>query len=77
MRRENRIKSVKSVRKFNLKGGDLLEVLIEDIPVKVNDPHFQKVLNILKDYQINEILSLRSSSSRLEARTKIKTKKRG
>jgi hypothetical protein len=64
MRRENRIKSAKSVKKFKLKGGDLLEVLIRDIPVKVNDPHFQKVLNILKDYQINEILSLRSGSSR-------------
>jgi len=70
MRRKNRIKSVKSVKKFNLKGGDLLEALIEDIPVKVNDPHFQKLLNILKDYQINEFLSLRSSSSRREAKNK-------
>jgi hypothetical protein len=65
MRRKNRIKSDK---KFNLKGGDLLEVLIKDIPVKVNDPHSQKVLNILKDYQINEIISLRSRSSRQGAK---------
>jgi hypothetical protein len=67
MRRKNRIKSDK---KFNLKGGDLLEVLIKDIPVKVDDPHFQKILNILKDHQINEILPLRFSSLRRGTKNK-------